>query len=484
MLDANTLFGPQLSPLKTPEKLCCGDHLVQFYENDKFLAEAVASYAAPALNKGEGVILIATQEHLDIFEAAFKKHYLQVDHLKESGQLLLLNAQAILKYFMVDQSPDPKKFFPLMGQAITDMQKKFGKVKAYGEMVNILWKDGNLDGTIALEKLWNNLSDHIDFTLLCAYSMEHFNDEKHGVAFREICHTHTHVIPTEEVIEVQNPDDQLRMIATLQQQARSLKLQTQKLEHQISEKKEVETALQQALHLRDEFLAIAGHEIKTPLTSLRLQTQILQRSMGKELTQETIDKINTAVQRSDYQGKRLTNLVEQLLDLTRIRLGKIELDLIPLDMVQVTHDIVENLKTETILGDPHWALKNTIIIKDDGPLLGNWDKVRLGQIISNLVSNAVKYGDNNPIEITLTSSEYEAYFTVKDYGIGIDPENLKRIFNRFERASDANKYAGLGLGLYIVKELVDAHKGKIDVTSTPENGTHFKLSLPLDQNLS
>lgn len=469
------------SPLANSLDLCNGDHLVQFYEDDSFLACTVADFSVPALLAGEGVVLITTENHSLEISIEMKKRLPRMEEYLSSGQLVMLDAQDTLNKFMVNGSPDPDKFKPLIGGTISHMLSKFPRVKAFGEMVDLLWRENNLHGTIALEKLWTELSTSLDFTLLCAYSMENFNEEKDGMAFHQICHSHTHVIPSEQVMQIKNADEQLRIIAMLQQQSRALHKQTQDLEAEIQKKNEAEKALQHTLHLRDEFLSIAAHEMKTPLTSLRLQIQILQKNLGGEFNPALLDKVRSSVDRSDYQAKRLTNLIDQLLDLARIRLGKLKLEFAPMELCEVTDKVFSNLKQETIMGDNKWFEKNSITFSYDGPVLGNWDKTRIKQIISNLLTNAVKYGDNQPINVHITSTDKEAIIAIQDHGIGIDKDLQHKIFQRFERATNPNYYAGMGLGLYIVRELVEAHHGSVTVKSILGEGSLFKVTLPLDR---
>ena len=204
------------SPIEFPEKMRDGDHLVQFYKTESHLAETVVNYSAPALLNGEGVIIIATEAHLQEFEKGLKELHLNTSLMRLSGQLMMFEARSTLDQFMVDGMPDPEKFNALIGATLANMKSRYSTVKAYGEMVNILWNEGNLYGTMALESLWNELLSQKHFTLLCAYSLQGLSEEKQGIAFHEVCQCHSHVIPAEGVVEVETSKEQLMKIAELQ----------------------------------------------------------------------------------------------------------------------------------------------------------------------------------------------------------------------------------------------------------------------------
>ena len=460
--------------LQQPVKTGSGDHLVQFYENEHFLYQAVTRFVSPGLEHGDGVIIIATASHSEAFEKRLIAKGFNIEKAKADGQLVMLDADATLAQFMVKGIPDAEKFMNVIGNCIDHMAEKFSRIRAYGEMVNITWMEGNLHGTIELEELWNSLAKTHSFTLLCGYGMSGFNQQLHGRAFHEVCRTHSHVIPAEDYVQLEDIEAQRRMIAGLQQQAKALQTE-------IAGRKEIERALQDALHVRDEFLSIASHELKTPLTSLRLQIQILQRATVAAYGPEMADKIKRAVENSDYQSQRLAKLIDQLMDLTSIRLDRLTLEPVQMDLVSVTQDIVNRLTGEAIL-DQLSEPSAAITVHSDGPIVGRWDQARIEQVITNLITNAVKFGNNKPIEVRLTLNEGRsgARLVVHDCGIGISAEDQARIFKRFERASSANHYSGLGLGLYIVQQIVDAHSGKISVKSEVSAGSDFIVELPLN----
>ena len=229
---------------------------------------------------------------------------------------------------------------------------------------------------------------------------------------------------------------------------------------------------QEAIRMRDEFLSIASHELNTPLTPLQLHLQRLQRVMsdssGEHVSSAQVSQVVDVAQR---QTRRLARLVHELLDISRIRLGRLELNLEEQDLAEVARDVVARTCTE--LG----PTDSVLTVQAEQPVIGQWDRSRLEQVLGNLLTNAIRYGQGKPVEVTVRAEEDTACLMVRDRGIGIPPEHLQRIFERFERAASRN-YGGLGLGLYIVRQIVESHGGTISVESEPGRGSLFTVKLP------
>src|SRR6185437_12422094 len=193
--------------------------------------------------------------------------------------------------------------------------------------------------------------------------------------------------------------------------------------------KTIELGLSHALKARDEFLSIASHELRTPLTPLLLQIQSLERAIasGKELTP---DRLTKTVEMWRRQVERLARLIDELLDVSRISAGRVTLSLDEVDLQELAQDILERFKPALAKAacEVHFEVR--------GNARGLWDKSKLEQVFTNLISNATKYGPGKPIEIRIEGTEEEVVLDVRDHGIGISEESLKRIFKRFERAAD------------------------------------------------
>ncbi|NUP08571.1 MAG: PAS domain-containing protein [Polyangiaceae bacterium] len=224
---------------------------------------------------------------------------------------------------------------------------------------------------------------------------------------------------------------------------------------------------QEAIRARDDFLAIAAHEIRTPLTSLRLAVQALRS--GTPST-ETTERLLGVIERND---RRLALFVDDLLDVARIRTGQLTFDVSEeVNLGKVVQDVVDRFASDIA------ASGSTVTVKAAHDVVGPWDRFRLDQVISNLLSNALKFGLGKPIEITIDISSDTALLRVRDSGIGIPREVQERIFGPFQRAVPIRRYGGLGLGLYIVSTIVKGLGGVVRVESEEHQGASFVVQLP------
>jgi len=227
-----------------------------------------------------------------------------------------------------------------------------------------------------------------------------------------------------------------------------------------------------AVQMRDEFLSIASHELKTPLTALFLQLQLLAQALRPKNGQaiDTV-KMSRMVELTVAQSKRITILLEELLDLTRLRVGKFQLHKAPCDLVTVVKEVVTQLTPEAQrVGVP-------VTLEAVTPVMGEFDSTRIGQVVTNLISNAIKYGEGSAVKVSVQDSEGKVFVKVKDSGPGIPKELQEKIFERFERAEADPSISGLGLGLYISQQIVKAHGGIILVESALGEGSTFTVAL-------
>lgn len=233
--------------------------------------------------------------------------------------------------------------------------------------------------------------------------------------------------------------------------------------------------LRMAVSARDEFLSVASHELKTPLTPLQLKLQALRReaeaARGGVLSGE---RVAQALKGVEAQVQRLTGLVRDLLDVSRISRGGLVLKPGAADLARIVRDAVATIGPE--------AAKRGCAVDVRAPpeLRGWWDPVRLEQVLMNLLGNALKYGEGKPVHVLLERDGALARLSVRDEGIGISPEHLERVFGKFERAVSERHYGGLGLGLFISQRIVHAHGGQIRVRSRPGEGSTFTVELPLE----
>ena len=226
----------------------------------------------------------------------------------------------------------------------------------------------------------------------------------------------------------------------------------------------------EAIRLRDEFLSIASHELKTPLTALQLQLQLLSnndqlRAMGEKLT--------TNVDRARRLAERLGQLVEALLDVSRIATGQLTLNLESFEIGEVAREIAERMR------DSATAARCALSVEVSGPIQGRWDRLRIEQVLMNLISNSIRYAAGQPIQVSVTREQNDAVIEVRDRGPGIPEAELSRIFERFERAASPRHYGGMGLGLYVAREIAEAHGGTIVARNLPQGGACFRVRLPI-----
>jgi signal transduction histidine kinase len=232
-------------------------------------------------------------------------------------------------------------------------------------------------------------------------------------------------------------------------------------------------ASQEAVRLRDQFLSVASHELKTPLTPLNLRLQTLRRELERQETPVNPVRLREHVAVLQRQCKRLSTLAEGLLDVSRLEAGRLVLDLEYVDLSALTREVVSRFAAQA-------ARTNTPLeVTAPEAVVGRWDRIRLEQVVSSLLSNALKYGAGRSVHVSVEHVPTGARLRVRDEGIGISPEHLPRIFDRFERAVSAEHFGGLGLGLYLTRHLVEAFGGTIRASSESGKGSTFDVDLPL-----
>ncbi|XXF78804.1 ATP-binding protein [Myxococcaceae bacterium GXIMD 01537] len=232
--------------------------------------------------------------------------------------------------------------------------------------------------------------------------------------------------------------------------------------------------LQEAIYARDEFLSIASHELRTPITSLKLQLQRIQRRLGPNLPQEpSAGKVAEMVDSSTRQLDRLTRLIDDLLDVTRSRAGKLQFTFEDVRVDALLTEVLERFSDQ--LEQARCGLE----VHLGPPTVAHWDRSRMEQVLVNLLSNAIKYAPGRPVHVSADVEGTRARLTVRDFGPGIPRERQGRIFERFERATNARDISGLGLGLFIASEIVRGHQGALRVESEPGQGAAFIVELPL-----
>jgi phosphoserine phosphatase RsbU/P len=580
-----------------------GDHIVQFYDDEEFLFDAVAHFAGAGLAAGEPVLIVATEPHRIAFAQRLHRNGCRIDDVVASGLLTLLDAHETLLHFMVGNEPDPDRFYSSLGAIIQNSRKgrSQARVRIFGEMVDLLWRGGNRAAAIRLEELWNELARLHSFTLLCAYSMGNFYMPGDGELFDKVCGRHSHVIPGSERIALQSLEHELQqrkeleaaLRASLRQRAVSVgairerndqnaerfrllvesvkdyaifmldadgrvsswnvgaerikgyradeivgehfsrfyppetagrcaeeleiaaregrfedegwrvrkdgsrfwanvvisrmvggdgKLLgfakiTRDLTHRraLDEERIARAGLEQALaeqkkieELREQLIGIVGHDLRSPLSSIVMGADLmLKRGMLHDLDA----KVTARIARS---AERMSKIISQLLDFTRSRLGGgMRVDPRPADLAEICAQVMAEAETA------HPDLSLTF--ETDPDVLGVWDRERLAQVVSNLVGNAIAHGKaGGTVRVVLRNEGEAVTLSVHNEGPAIPAELLPAMFDPFRRQArrTSRNSDGLGLGLFICRELVAAHGGDISVQSTDEAGTTFTVRLP------
>lgn len=227
----------------------------------------------------------------------------------------------------------------------------------------------------------------------------------------------------------------------------------------------------QAEHKKDEFISIASHELKTPLTSVKGYIQLLQRSLNKDdkaLAQNHLDK-------ASIQLEKLNELIVDLLDISKIESGKLKFNM----KVFCADNMVDNAIEMMQQSNPGFTINK--LGKTHEMIYG--DEMRLEQVVINFISNAIKYAPGtNQVNVTVNIKDGKLYLAVKDFGIGISKEQQHKIFDKFYRIEEnSNRFNGLGIGLYICSEIINRHGGKIGVNSVPDEGSEFYFIIPIDE---
>jgi signal transduction histidine kinase len=229
------------------------------------------------------------------------------------------------------------------------------------------------------------------------------------------------------------------------------------------ERAKLERELRSAVALRDDLLGVAAHELRTPLTVLNLAVS----GVARALEAEDLEAARRASERVQRGTGRLVRLVEMLLDSTRLAQLEIPLSREPIELGVLVKGVVAGLASAGYVG-----------LEAEPGVVGEWDRGRLEQIVANLVGNALKFGEGKPVKVSVTSRGDVARLVVADQGRGIPEEDRARLFGRFERGTAARSFGGLGLGLWIVRQLVEAHGGTIRVRSVAGQGATFTVELP------
>lgn len=270
--------------------------------------------------------------------------------------------------------------------------------------------------------------------------------------------------------------DLFRQRKALGQQLEALERSRAEQEQLLAQLQVTRAELEHAVRMRDDFMSIVSHELRTPLNGLILETQLRKLHLARDNADAfTLDKMRAMVDRDERQINSLIRLIEDMLDVSRIRTGKLSIRPSQFDLTRLVGGLIENFTAQALAAD------STIEFKVEASLIGVWDEFRIEQVVANLLTNALRYGAKHPVQVRAFEQQQSACIEVRDQGIGISAQNQQRIFQQFERVDSNQGTAGLGLGLYISEQIVLAHGGSIEVESIEGQGATFTLRLPLTE---
>jgi PAS domain S-box-containing protein len=533
------------------------EHGVFFYENERTLFDRIGAFIAEGFEESASVLVVATPEHWRGFRRALEARGIDVETAALHGTLVSMNARETLDSLMSDGALDATRFDTNVGEVVRRLS---GRVRIYGEMVDLLCRDGRSDAALTLEELWNDLCDECDITLFCAYDMSCFVKDE-GRLFRSVCASHDRAHPAASPTEsfrllVESVRDYAifmldprGVVRTWNAGAERIKgyradeiigthfsafytrpdADSGKCEHELeaataegrfedegwrvrkdgttfwanvvitalhnpngelvgfakvtrdlSERKRAEeerirlARAEEANRVKDEFLATFSHELRTPLNSILGWAKLL-ISHG---TDPYVAKgLATIVRNAQAQAR----LVEDLLDISRVVSGKLDIELGAVDFATIVRDAVDSVRPAA------QAKGLTVDFRPYGSsvrLIG--DATRLVQVVSNILTNAVKFTDRGgTVHVTLdVTGGATARLRIQDTGRGIDPTFLPHVFERFRQddTSAGRRVGGLGLGLAIVHHLVTLHGGSVLAESEGrDRGATFTIMLPVER---
>ena len=464
-------------------------HRVQYYTGEEHLFDTVAHFLAEGLVLGDGIVVIATRRHRETLEQRLRAQ--GGDRAIASDRLLLLDARATLAKFMVGGMPDTDLFREFVGRLMIGLKRgpqHPERIRAYGEMVDLLWRDGNSRAAIRLEELWNDAGKEHPFSLLCAYVMGNFYKDTDQARFFEVWRGRGDVLPAGDFSRSDDANAPLTELSLLQRRARARQSEIadrQDLEIALRDAQRERTRAQKKLNevvrreesareraeandaFKETFLGILGQDLLKPLGSVVTTARTMKMRGGLDR------RTNAGLERIVSSSSGMRRMIDQLVDLTRARLA----DGIPVhrtgqELGPLVARVVDQLRT----ANP----ARQIVFSMSGPCRARVDADRFEQVVASLLGNAISHGGPAvPIQVELAARPPVISLAVRTGGAFIDPESLSSLFDPFRRAHKPHgRSESLSLELYIAERIVTSHGGKLAVTSSAKNGTRFEVLLP------
>jgi signal transduction histidine kinase len=465
-----------------------GAHAVQFYDDEAFLFDTVARFVAAGLKAREPVLVVTTKAHKRGIIRRLDGQAMQ--DAQESGLLTFVDARHLLSRLMLGGMPDPVRFRGSLERLLAPMSEQSGvRIRIFGEMVDLLWKDGNPQAAARLEELWNEAGKAHSFSLVCAYAMGNFGREGDAMPFGDLCSGHSHVLPTEHFSRLDDGEAQLRQISALEQRAEALKSESLRgrqleraLRDALRERTRVELELRVSLEreqrsrvaaeaneaFRQAFAGRFGHDLREPLHTILTTARLM--TMHRDLSDESQRRL----ERVQASGVRMQRMIEQLLDLIEERSsgGIIVARDREHDLVPLVARVIDDLR----LSNPG----RNIELTSDASCMAAADASRIEQVVATLLGNAVAHGDRTrPVRVSVAARGAQVHIAVHNHGPAIEPALLGRLFEPpLDVRAAGPRPEALGLGLYIARRILDAHSGRLEVESSAGEGTRFEAVFP------
>jgi signal transduction histidine kinase len=444
-------------------------HVVQFYGEDRFLLDELSRFIGNALGAGKLAVVIATKEHREGLNRRLQSWGLDTSWAVAQGRYLPLDAAATLSKIMHGASPDPIRFAEVVGSAIAKVkaatQGEPGPVAAFGEMVALLWADGNFEAAVQLEQLWNEFGETHPISLHCAYPMSSFYRQEHGDSLLQICAQHSAVIPSESYTELVSQDERLRTIAQLQQKAQAL--ETEVAERRLAEEKlrRHQAELESLVEKRTSAL----RQLSSRLLSLQdSERRRIARELHDSLGQYLVAlKLNVDLLRQSSSREELWSQSSELMDRCIAEVRTLSYLLHPPTMDAVGIASAARWYVEG------FSLRSGLKIKLDVPAdpvrLADATELALFRVLQEALTNVHRHSGASEAGVMIQKSAGQVILEVRDNGRGIQPEML----DRFRESG-----AGVGVGLISMQERARELGGKLQLESSAA-GTLVRISIPI-----
>jgi signal transduction histidine kinase len=468
------------------------EHFVQFYESENFLIDSITGFVSLGFDSGDTVFVLATASNLNSLRERLLEQKIDIEQLEAVGRFVALDAEKVHADLTVDGVLCRERFNQFFGSLLSQARDAHRPIRVFGELVAVLWAQGKYATAIQVEELWNGLKSQTPFSLFCAYPLQGFAGEDLSGPLKQICLTHSRIIPAESYSSLDTLDAKLLSVTELQQKSVSfqqevsehnqtreelraananLEIQLATLDEALQRERNYRAEAEAANRLKDEFLATVSHELRTPLNAIVGWSHLLNQG---RLDASTSTRAMESIERN---AKAEAQMIEDLLDISRLAAGTLKLNVAEVELAVIIHEAINSLRSRADAK----AIKVTVET-DPGCEWITADSRRLQQIIWHLLNNAIKFTPpNGRVSIQLKKAQQEVEIAVEDSGQGIEPEFLDCVFEKFWQADSGTtrRQGGLGVGLSIVRYLAELHGGPVAVESEgPSHGSRFLVRLP------